>query len=178
MLNERRLSAILACRNEGQRLYGKPLQNLSVSGQCSSLDYIIKTLRQVECIDSIILAISEKSANYDYVEYAQHNKLPYVLGDDDDVLGRLIKAADTYKCSDVFRITSESPFVQLEEINSVWEQHKSEGNHATFFDKTIDGCGFEIISTDALNKSHQREAYVTDLKCVLCTSERIKVTSS
>ena len=40
----KKLVAAIACRNNGSRLYGKPLQNLDVSNQVTILDNIIGCL--------------------------------------------------------------------------------------------------------------------------------------
>ena len=39
---ERRLVAVLACRNDGLRLYGKPLQTLCAESGTTILEYLVK----------------------------------------------------------------------------------------------------------------------------------------
>ena len=70
------------------------------------------------------------------------------------MLSRLIKAAKKTKATDILRITSESPFPYLENFSKIWLKHVSNNYDATFLDKIIDGCGFEIIKTNVLIKSH------------------------
>ena len=41
---KRKLVAVLACRNGGSRLYGKPLQNLDVKKKVNILNYLIKNI--------------------------------------------------------------------------------------------------------------------------------------
>ena len=60
---ERKLVAALACRNQGSRLYGKPLQNLDVEKGIRIIDNIIDGLNSLKCIDSIVLGISEGKDN-------------------------------------------------------------------------------------------------------------------
>ena len=57
--SKRKLVAALACRNSGSRLYGKPLQNLDVDAQICILDNIVESLRLSQCIDEIVLGVSE-----------------------------------------------------------------------------------------------------------------------
>ena len=45
----RKLVAALACRNQGSRLYGKPLQNLDVENGIRIIDNIIQVLKK-HCI--------------------------------------------------------------------------------------------------------------------------------
>jgi len=54
------------------------------------------------------------------------------------------------------RITSESPFPYFQSISEFWKKHSSNIVDATFLDNIIDGCGFEILSMNALIKSHKK----------------------
>ena len=55
----RKLIAALACRNQGSRLYGKPLQNLNIENGVSVLQYMINWIKTIPVIDEIVLGISE-----------------------------------------------------------------------------------------------------------------------
>ena len=84
-----RLVAVFACRNSGSRLYGKPLQRLDIdSGYV--LDQVVSNLRRFDFIQEIILAISAGSDNLAFKEYASHAGLRFVVGDEHDVLKRLL----------------------------------------------------------------------------------------
>jgi spore coat polysaccharide biosynthesis protein SpsF len=147
---KRRLVAALACRNKGSRLYGKPLQNLDVNGGIR----IIDCLRTIESIDEVVLGISEGSENQVFKDIARQKGLNYIVGDQIDVLSRLIQCGQAVNATDIFRVTSESPFLYFDPVDKLWLQHQGEGADATFMDDIIDGCGFEIISLDALKQSH------------------------
>ena len=67
----RKLVAALACRNQGSRLYGKPLQNLDVENGLRVIDNIIDGLKEIESIDSIVLAISEGEENKAFIKIAE-----------------------------------------------------------------------------------------------------------
>jgi spore coat polysaccharide biosynthesis protein SpsF len=151
----RKLVAAIACRNNGSRLYGKPLQNLDVINQVTILDNIISCLRSLNIIDEIVLGISIGSNNLAFEEYAIKNNLKYIFGDEKDVLSRLIKCGETVGATDIFRVTSESPFLYFDEVNNFWKHYVNSKLDALFMDEIIDGCGFEIISLEALKKSHK-----------------------
>ena len=150
----RKLVAALACRNQGSRLYGKPLQNLDFQEGIMVIDNIISCLSSIECIDSIVLGISEGNDNLSFIDYAEKKKLKYIIGDEEDVLSRLVQCGEKVGGTDIFRTTSESPYPYYEMIESNWEAHCENDNDATFLDDVIDGCGFEIITMAALKKSH------------------------
>ena len=152
----RKLVAVLACRNPGTRLYGKPMQNLDIENGFTILDNIISCLSNFECIETVVLGISEGNDNLALVDYAKANQLSYIIGDEIDVLSRLIQCGDYASATDIFRTTSESPFPYFDMIESMWAKHCKNNNDATFLDDIIDGCGFEIIKLDKLKESHKK----------------------
>jgi spore coat polysaccharide biosynthesis protein SpsF len=164
---KRRLVAAIACRNQGSRLYGKPLQNLEVEKGVRILDNIIGCLRAIDCIDEIVLGISEGVENEVFKNIAEENGLRHVVGDQIDVLSRLIKCGQLVGATDIFRVTSESPFLYFEPVEDLWRRHQTEMADATFMDEIIDGCGFEIISLSALEESHAKGD--KKHRCELCT---------
>jgi spore coat polysaccharide biosynthesis protein SpsF len=152
----RRLVAAIACRNQGSRLYGKPVQNLDVENGIRILDNIIDCLRTIDCIDEIVLGISDGVENDVFKAIAQEKGLRYIVGDQIDVLARLVKCGQLAGASDIFRVTSESPFLYFEAADELWHRHQEEQADATFMDEVIDGCGFEILSLKALEESHAK----------------------
>jgi spore coat polysaccharide biosynthesis protein SpsF len=153
---KRRLVAAIACRNQGSRLYGKPIQNLDVENSIRIIDNIIDCLRTLRCIDEIVLGISEGVENEVFKCVAEEKDLRYVVGDQVDVLSRLVECGKLATATDIFRVTSESPFLYFEPVEDLWKRHQSEHADATFVDDVIDGCGFEIISLKALKESHDK----------------------
>ena len=155
-MSKRRLVAALACRNQGSRLYGKPVQNLDVERGIRIIDNIVDCLRSIDCIDEIVLGISEGVENEVFRLIAEQKGLRYVVGDQIDVLDRLVKCGQLAGATDIFRVTSESPFLYFEPVEELWRRHQDEGADATFLDEVVDGCGFEILSQRALEASHAR----------------------
>lgn len=154
-MKTRKLVAAIACRNNGSRLYGKPLQNLDIVNQITILDNIIGCLKSLKIVDEIVLGISLGSDNLAFEEYAKKNGLAYIFGNEKDVLARLIACGEIAGATDIFRVTSESPFLYFDEVASLWQHYEEAKLEALFMDEIIDGCGFEIISLAALIKSHK-----------------------
>jgi len=153
---KRCLVAAIACRNQGSRLYGKPVQNLDVENSTRIIDNIISCLKLIKCIDEIILGVSEGVENEVFIHIAKEKGLRYVVGDEIDVLSRLVACGALSNATDIFRVTSESPFLFFEPVEVAWKIHQDNKSDATFMDDVIDGCGFEIISLRALKESHER----------------------
>jgi spore coat polysaccharide biosynthesis protein SpsF len=152
----RKLVAAIACRNQGSRLYGKPVQNLDVTGGVRILDNIIACLKTIPAIDEIVLGISEGVENEVFKSVADSKDIRYVVGDEVDVLGRLVACGQLAGATDIFRVTSESPFLYFEPVEAEWARYQSEGADALLYDEVVDGCGFEIISLKALETSHEK----------------------
>lgn len=152
----RKLVAAIACRNQGSRLYGKPLQNLSVEKGWRILDHLIACLNSIECIEEIVLGISEGVENEIYRTLAEEKNIKYIVGDETDVLSRLVSCGELGQATDIFRVTSESPFPYFEAIEGAWKSHRDQDADATFMDDIVDGCNFEIISQEALKVSHAK----------------------
>ena len=153
---KRRLVAAIACRNQGTRLYGKAIQNIDVENEISILDNIIYCLKTIKQIDAIVLGISDNKDNEVYKDVAKKHKISFILGEEKNVLGRLIKCGEHESASDIFRITSECPFLYYEAIEETWERYNHKKLDAIFMDYLIDGIGFEIISLDALKLSNEK----------------------
>ncbi|MDA9641733.1 acylneuraminate cytidylyltransferase [Alphaproteobacteria bacterium] len=154
--NKRKLVAALACRSGGGRLYGKPLQFLSIETEVRIIDHIIRCLKSISCIDQIVLGIAEGVENKIFESIALANEVEFVVGSEEDVLARLIQCGLHGTATDIFRVTTESPFVHFEKVGFAWRRHLKNGNSATFLDEVIDGCGFEILKLEALEESHLR----------------------
>ena len=152
----RRLVAAIACRNQGSRLYGKPLQNLDVTNGTRILDNILDCLRSIDAIDEIVLGISEGVENEIFKKVAEQQKISFIVGDETDVLARLVACGRLAGATDIFRVTSESPYLYFEPVEDLWRRHQVERADATFMDDVIDGCGFEIIALKALEESHAK----------------------
>jgi spore coat polysaccharide biosynthesis protein SpsF len=148
----RRPIAGLACRVTGSRLYGKPLQNLAP--EVTILAQIVACIRASRVPAEVVLAIAESAENTALRVAAEELDAPYVLGDERDVLGRLIAAAEEHDATDLLRKTTESPFFEIDGMELAWERHVANGNDITVVDHLPLGTAVEIYTVDALRRSH------------------------
>lgn len=163
----RKLIAALACRNKSSRLFGKPLQNIDIVKNYTILDFLIEKLKKIDCIDEIVLGISDGEENYEFIKYAKKHEIKYIVGDEINVLSRLVECANISNATDVFRITTESPFPYLDILEETWLYHVKKDFDASFLDFIIDGCGFEIIKSSALMLSNLKGSEIH--RSELCT---------
>jgi spore coat polysaccharide biosynthesis protein SpsF (cytidylyltransferase family) len=148
----RRLIAGLACRLTGSRLYGKPLQ--AVAPGVTILSQIVASIRAADVPAEVVLAIAESEENAALRIAAVDLGTPYVLGDEKDVLGRLIAAAEAHGATDLLRKTTESPFFEVDGMELAWERHVANENDITVVDHVPLGTAVEIYTVDALRRSH------------------------
>ncbi|MEW5728899.1 MAG: acylneuraminate cytidylyltransferase [Pseudomonadota bacterium] len=150
----RKMIAALACRAGGTRLYGKPLQNLE-KDKCI-LDHMLDALSQCPEIATPVLGIAEGIENLPFIDIARRRGIPYVLGDETDVLSRLVLCGRIAGATDVYRVTTECPFTWYEPLPEAWRRHVDNDNDVTTTDGLPEGTHFEIYKLAALEASHDR----------------------
>jgi len=148
---KKKIAAVVACRVDSDRLFGKPMQLINTF---PILHLLIKQLKTSKLIDDVVLAVSEKHGNEIFLEFARKNNLKAITGDDDDVLQRLIDGANYVNADVVFRVTSENPFIYWEFIDTVIDQHVNGNYDFSYVEEIPIGSGFELIDFNALKKSH------------------------
>lgn len=152
MNKSNKIAAVLACRVFSTRLFCKPLQRV---GKYTILELLIRQLKKSKMLNEIVLAISDDVGHDLFVDFAKRDKIKYVLGDEVDVLGRLIQGAKFVNANIILRTTSENPFIFWEGIDELIKEH-IKGN----FDLTTHymlplGSGLEVINLKALELSHK-----------------------
>lgn len=152
--HKRKLVAIAACRNGGSRLYAKPLQRLDVEANVTLLGNLVEAVKTQSDVAEIVIAASDDVSSRVFGDVASALGVRCVFGDEYDVMGRMIKAAETVNGTDILRLSSESPFPYLASLRCLWRRHCQEGADATFLDEIIDGCGIEILNVESLKKVH------------------------
>lgn len=150
-----RVVCTLACKIQSTRLYGKPLQLLSVEENLSVLDYLLNHLKATPQIDEVVLAISKGDENRPFVDIAKKRELQYVIGDEKDVLGRLIAAGKKGNADIIFRVTSECPFIYMEGLPLALQKHIEHKASFTIIENLPEGAYFELIDLKALEKSYR-----------------------
>ncbi len=150
---KRRLVAVLPCRCDSRRLWGKPLQR--ISEHLSICEYLVGCLQRLPCVGEVRLAIAEGAGADALIDLAQRCGLAYLVGSEEDVLGRVIACARQAGATDVLRKTSEDPFLHAAMVEPAWTAHVAHTNDVTAVDLVPEGTGFEIFTISALARSHE-----------------------
>ena len=149
----RKLVATLACRSGGKRLHGKPLQNLAPN--TTILKHLVEGIRATKEIDEIVLGISEGLENHSYIEFAKQENITYIVASEKDVLWRLIMCGRVVAATDIFRVTTECPFICWELLGKAWKNHMGNVNDITTASYLPEGLGFEIVTQESLEHMHK-----------------------
>ena len=122
------------------------LRNISRSAESRGID--------------VILATSLNSADSIFEPIAKENNIFFFRGNENDVLDRFIKAAETFGIKDIVRVCADNPIYDIERTLDLIDFHIKEKNDYTAFQlkdglpsiKSHLGFWGEIVSLKALNK--------------------------
>ena len=148
-----KISAVLPCRINSTRLLAKPLQPI---GEFSILELLIEQLKKSKMISDIVLAISNNFGNQLFIELAKKCNVKYVLGNEEDVLGRIIKGGKKVNSDIILRITSENPYIFWEGIDSLIKSHIKERYDFSYVKGLPLGAGLELINMKSLKLTHKK----------------------
>lgn len=152
---QRRLVAVIPCRAGSGRLYGKPLQYLNIESRLTVLEHLVATLQATPAVAEVSLAIAYGEENVPFVRIAEKHGLAYSLGDEVDVLARILTCGRQTGATDLFRVTSECPFLYFDAVEPTWNRHQAEAYDVTVVDDLPDGCGFQIYRFEVLEISYK-----------------------
>lgn len=170
-----KIVAALACRVQSKRLYGKPVQLLDVENNITIIEYLVSFLKSVSLIDEIVLAISEGDENKPFYTLAEKMGVEYIVGSEQDVQHRLILAADKAEGSIVYRVTTECPFIYMDNFEDVLRKHVENQASLTVIEGLPEGTYYEIIDLECLKLAHDEgESRHRSELCTLYMAENPK----
>ena len=146
------VTAVLPCRSYSTRLFAKPLQ---LVGNYTILELLIKQLKKSKQINEIVLAIAKTPGSDLFIDFAKKHDLKFVLGDEIDVLSRLILGAKKTQADIVFRTTSENPYLYWEGIDNLIQNHISGNYDLSFYKNLPIGASYEVINLKSLKLAHK-----------------------
>ncbi|MGB1033173.1 MAG: cytidylyltransferase domain-containing protein [Flavobacteriales bacterium] len=100
---------IIQARTGSSRMPNKIM--LPFAGGLTILDITIRMLRTNFPQLPIIMATTQQNGDDSIVDYCNSNSIPVYRGDENNVLLRTIKAAETHGVKDIIRICSDNPFL-------------------------------------------------------------------
>jgi spore coat polysaccharide biosynthesis protein SpsF len=148
-----KIVATIEARMTSSRLPGKVL--MTVLGK-PMLHYLVMRLHAVKSIDEIVLATTINDADDPLVEFAEKEKISIFRGDEDDVLGRVIGAAESVSADVVVQITGDCPIIDPDIIEQTIQMFKA--NDISYVSNGIirsypDGMDTQVFTLESLKKS-------------------------
>ena len=131
--NDYKIDIIIEARMSSSRLPGKVL--LPVMDKPLLL-LMVERLKNVDFVSDIIIATTENQSDDVIVDLAQKEGIPFYRGSDKDVLGRVLKTAQSFSTNLIIEITGDNPLADPKLVNDLVD---------CFLKKEND---FDIISTD------------------------------
>ena len=149
----RKIVATIEARMNSSRLFGKVL--LQAAGK-PMLKHLIDRLRNVPSLDDIIIATTTNRLDDELELFAKNNNVHCFRGSEEDVMSRIIGAADSLGADIIVEITGDCPIIDPQIVeqsirvylaNTV--DYLSNAHIRTF----PDGMDTQVFSLDTLKKS-------------------------
>ena len=153
-----KIAAIVEARMASKRLPGKVLLKAK---NITMLDHLIDRLKKVKIIDEIIVATTINPLDQEIIDFCEAKEIRYYRGSEDDVMGRVIGAAEYCNADIIVEITADCPIIDpsiVEQIINIYlfnnVDYVSNANIRSY----PDGMDTQVYSIDIL------KLYGIDLK--------------
>lgn len=152
-LPRRKVVAVIHARMGSSRFPGKMLATL---GHAPVLEWVIRRTLKTESVDAFVLATSDLHQDDVLATLGKQLEIPVFRGSLDDVLTRVVDAAEEFQADAVLRICADNPFVDpavltllVTAFRKNWSDYAF--NHRPAFGLDVaDGFGGEIFDLGAL----------------------------
>jgi spore coat polysaccharide biosynthesis protein SpsF len=148
-----KIVATIEARMTSSRLPGKVL--LPALGR-PMLSHLTSRLKAVPSIDEMVLATTINATDDPLVEFAKQDGIRWFRGSEDDVMGRVIGAAESVSADVVVEITGDCPIIDpdlIEQTIQVYKFNKAEFASNSAIRCYPDGMDTQVFALDALKRS-------------------------
>ena len=158
--------ATIEARMTSTRLPGKPM--LMVNG-ATMLATLVKRLKSVDSIDQIVLATTTNHTDDILVSEAEALSISVYRGSEDNVLDRVLKAADSVNGKTIVEITGDCPLIDpniIEQCIKIYECHNVDYVSNVIERSYPDGMDVQVFDVEVLRKSSTMTTDPLDLEHV------------
>lgn len=147
------IGIIIQARMGSSRLPGKVLKKI---GNKSLLEHIFYRLKKVSHKVKIVVATTKLSQDNEIMKVCLEYKIDCFRGSELNVLERYYQCACKYNFSHIVRVTSDNPFIDIEELDNLIDLHlNQQADYSRSFENLPKGIGCEIFTMAALEKSYR-----------------------
>lgn len=151
----KKVGAVIQTRMSSSRLPGKALLALPYGSGVSALAHIIRRLKRVKNVDTIIVATTSKPCDDIITEAADSEGVELYRGSEEDLLARFFEAAKIYQLDAIIRLTGDNPCIDCALIERTVQSHLEEGGDFTVTKQYPTGINVEVLSFAALKTSYE-----------------------
>jgi spore coat polysaccharide biosynthesis protein SpsF len=157
-----KIVATIEARMTSTRLPKKVL--MEIEGR-SILYLIVERLKQIESIDEIVLATTTNDTDDVLVEFAKSAEINCFRGSEDDVMGRVLGAAESVNADVVVEICGDCPLIDPNLIDQLIEIYKS--NNVDYVANNLVrsypiGMDTQVFNVSSLKKSYEMTDHPLD----------------
>jgi spore coat polysaccharide biosynthesis protein SpsF len=149
-----KLVATIEARMNSSRLPGKVL--FPVLGR-PLLSFLIERLKSVQSIDEIVIATTVNKIDEPIVELAKSLNVSFFRGSENDVMSRVIGAAESHEANSLVEITGDCPILDpdlVEQTIQVFLKNNVDYCANSYFSSYPSGMDTQVIRLDALKRSY------------------------
>ena len=153
-----RIVATIEARMTSSRLPGKVLMP---AGGVPMLKHLVTRLEAVASIEAIVLATTINKTDDPLVEFAKQENINYYRGSEDDVMLRVIEAAESVNADIVVEITGDCPIIDpqiVEQTIRMFKAHNADYVSNAHIRSYPDGMDTQVFTLETLKRS----AAITD----------------
>ena len=151
---------VIQARMGSSRLPGKVLMPLS---GYSVIEHVVYRAAAAARVDRVVVATTDLKQDDEIALWCNNNNIACVRGSSDDVLARYIKAANTFECDNIIRITADCPLTDpgiLDSLLLLHEQTDSDYTANVINPTYPQGFDAEIVKFSVLKNVSE----ITDVK--------------
>jgi len=148
-----KIIATVEARMTSTRLPGKVL--LDAGGQ-PMLAHLINRLKSVSSLDGVVLATTTNQADDVLEEFSKKMKIGCYRGSEDDVMSRVIGAAESVNADIIVEITGDCPIIDpeiIEQVIRVFKENDVDYVSNAHVRSYPDGMDVQVFSLEVLKRS-------------------------
>lgn len=148
-----KIVATIEARMTSSRLPGKVL--MPAMGK-PMLEHLIERLRSVSAIDEIVIATTINNADQAIVDFAETLDISVYRGSEEDVMARVIGAAESVNADIIVEITGDCPILDpdiVEQMIRMYHCHDASYVSNVHIRSYPDGMDVQVFSLETLKRS-------------------------
>ena len=157
-----RVVLIIQARMGSTRLPGKSMMDLAGA---PLVGRVLERVKRCKCLDDIVLATTTNSDDDSLVKFANNEGIQSYRGSEDDVMGRVIGAAESVDADLIVEITGDCPIIDpsiVEQTIQTYINNNSDYVSNAHIRSYPDGMDVQVFSLNVLKKSSEMTNNVLD----------------